>query len=140
MFEDPEFCNVKIIYVLLVGAATVMDYVLRIPNDMSQKRAGKLPLASFTFAPSPQLTAFIKNLAVALNQTITYRTADLLMQGVDDRVEIVDMTIYPDQHVDFLSVRTYSSTSSMIGRPTRIIQNLKMRRTRHPSCTDYAEH
>src|SRR6188508_1256097 len=78
-----------------------MDYMPHISNDMSQKRAGKLPSASFTFALLPQLTALIKNLATALNQNITYRSADLFMQEVDDRVDIMDMTIYPDKHFDF---------------------------------------
>ena len=53
------------------------------------------------FAPSPLLKSFIKNLAIALNRLIVYRTADLLMQDVDDNVDIVDMTIYSDNHFDF---------------------------------------
>ena len=53
------------------------------------------------FAPSPLLTSYIKNLAIAVNRLIVYRTADLLMQDVDDNVDIVDMTIYSDNHFDF---------------------------------------
>ena len=53
------------------------------------------------FAPSPLLKSFIKNLAIALNRLIVYRTANLLMQDVDDNVDIVDMTIYSDNHFDF---------------------------------------
>ena len=47
------------------------------------------------FAPAPALT---KNLKNRLN--VKYRSADLFMEGVDDKVDIMDMNIYPDSSFD----------------------------------------
>jgi hypothetical protein len=92
------------------------------------------------FAPSPLLKSFIKNLAIALNRLIVYRTANLLMQDVDDNVDIVDMTIYSDNHFDFLFARTCLSTSSMIGWHCENYLEFKMGQTRYSGCADCAEH
>jgi SAM-dependent methyltransferase len=47
------------------------------------------------FAPSSPLRQWIKNAF-----QIHYRSADLLMQDVDDRVDLTDMAIYPTASVD----------------------------------------
>ncbi len=47
------------------------------------------------FAPQPGLAAFIKKYSF-----ISYRSADLYMQGVDDVVDITDMKIYSDESTD----------------------------------------
>jgi hypothetical protein len=47
------------------------------------------------FAPSAPLQQWIKR-----TFHICYRTADLMMEGVDDRVDLTDMAIYPTASVD----------------------------------------
>ena len=49
------------------------------------------------FAPVKALSEFLKNL-----NTIIYRSADLYMQDVDDKVDITDMSIYKDESFDML--------------------------------------
>ena len=48
------------------------------------------------FAPAPRLSRFIRSFPM-----IDYRSADLLAEGVDDRVDIMDMSIYETASVDF---------------------------------------
>ena len=78
----------------------MIDYTPSISSN-TLPRPDRKVLRIVDFAPSPLLKSFIKNLAIALNRLIVYRTADLLMQDVDDNVDIVDMTIYSDNHFDF---------------------------------------
>ncbi len=47
------------------------------------------------FAPAPSLRGWFQRTC-----RIQYRTADLFMEGVDDRVDLTDMNIYPDGSVD----------------------------------------
>ena len=67
-------------------------------------------------------------------------TADLLVQDVDDNVDIVDMTIYSDNHFVFLLARTCLSTSSMVGGHCENYLEFKMGQTRYSGCADCAEH
>ncbi|WP_293044735.1 methyltransferase domain-containing protein [Mycobacterium sp.] len=48
------------------------------------------------FAPSAPLSAYLRG-----RDDFSYRNADLMMSGVDDIVDIVDMPIYADASVDF---------------------------------------
>ncbi|WP_163747027.1 class I SAM-dependent methyltransferase [Mycolicibacterium helvum] len=48
------------------------------------------------FAPSTTLSAYLRG-----RDDLRYRTADLMMAGVDDVVDITDMPIYPDGSFDF---------------------------------------
>jgi SAM-dependent methyltransferase len=100
-FEESEFCNVKN-YLCPACGASDRDrlYALYLKEYLPMTRRENA-IRIVDFAPSPQLTAFIKNLGTALNQNIAYRTADLLMQDVDDKIDIMNMTIYPDPHFDF---------------------------------------
>jgi SAM-dependent methyltransferase len=47
------------------------------------------------FAPSPQLSAFIRRY-----KNIRHRTADLFMDGVDDKADLVNMPVYADDSFD----------------------------------------
>jgi SAM-dependent methyltransferase len=47
------------------------------------------------FAPSESLSGFITK-----NPRVKYRTADLFMRGVDDKVDLMDMHIYQDETFD----------------------------------------
>lgn len=49
-------------------------------------------------APSFALKRFIKSKFPLAN----YRTADLMMEGVDDKVDITNMIIYPENHFNFI--------------------------------------
>jgi SAM-dependent methyltransferase len=53
------------------------------------------PLRLIDFAPSPALSSMLRHLP-----QIRYRSADLYMDGVDDRIDIVDMRAYADASVD----------------------------------------
>jgi SAM-dependent methyltransferase len=53
------------------------------------------------FAPFVPLSEFIRKLVVRMPHNISYVTADLSMEGVDDKVDIMDMKIYADNSVDF---------------------------------------
>lgn len=48
------------------------------------------------FAPAPSLANFIKSYIF-----LDYRSADLLMEGVDDKADLTNLTIYKDESVDF---------------------------------------
>ena len=52
-------------------------------------------------APSKPLSRFIKNLIAESGFHVSYRTADLYMDGVDDRVDVMDMHAYGDNQFDF---------------------------------------
>lgn len=47
------------------------------------------------FAPSPQLSAIIRRFA-----NIRHRTADLFMEGVDDKADLLDLHLYNDNSFD----------------------------------------
>ena len=53
------------------------------------------------FAPSSPLSLYIEWLIKEAYQKITYTTADLHLDNVDDRVDIMDMNIYQDNFFDF---------------------------------------
>lgn len=53
------------------------------------------------FAPTPQLSGFIKKLIAKSPRSFSHRTADLFMDDVDDTVDITDMKIYDRESVDF---------------------------------------
>jgi len=55
----------------------------------------RVPLRFIDFAPSYGLSKWIRR-----SFNLDYRTADLLMEGVDDRVDLTDLRIYPDGSVD----------------------------------------
>lgn len=70
-----------------------------------QEYFGRLPLGDTTkildFAPTPGLSSFIVKLTERLPQNFSYRTADLFMEGVDYRLDIMDMKIFEDSSFDF---------------------------------------
>ncbi len=47
-------------------------------------------------APSNGLRSFLKN-----NKRVVYRSMDLMMENVDDKLDITDMHSYPDEQFDF---------------------------------------
>ena len=60
------------------------------------KKADKTKTYNFVdFAPAVTLSAFFRRFSF-----LNYRTADLYMEGVDDKVDLTDMKIYKDNSMD----------------------------------------
>jgi SAM-dependent methyltransferase len=53
------------------------------------------------FAPSAPFSRFIRNMISLSGQNASYRTADLNIEGVDDKLDITDMRLYEDSQFDF---------------------------------------
>src|SRR5688572_12805463 len=53
------------------------------------------------FAPTIPLSRFTRDLVGRLPYSVSYVTADLFMEDVDDKVDLMDMAIYDDCSVDF---------------------------------------
>lgn len=98
--EQSETCNARN-YECPVCGATDRDrlYALYL-RDYFQKLPDSGTREIVDFAPSAPLSRFIKRLIVESNKTVSYRTADLFMEGVDDRIDISAMN-YRDASVDF---------------------------------------
>lgn len=95
--EDAETCNVHG-YLCPSCQASDRDrlYALYLRNYLPRLRSDS-SIKILDFAPSGSLSRFIRG----LKQDISYRTADLFAEGVDDKVDIMDMKIYGDNSVDF---------------------------------------
>ena len=59
------------------------------------------PVHIVDFAPSEPLSAFIRRLIKSSGKDIRYRTADLLVENVDDRVDITDLRSYESDQFTF---------------------------------------
>ncbi|MFN2532369.1 MAG: methyltransferase domain-containing protein [Pyrinomonadaceae bacterium] len=95
--EDAETCNINHYSCPFCGASDrerlyslyLRDYL---PN---LKKKGSIDIVDF--GPSEPFSRFIRS----LSGKISYRTADLFAEGVDDRVDITEMRIYSDNQYDF---------------------------------------
>jgi SAM-dependent methyltransferase len=76
-------------------------YALYIKSFLSTCRRDAT-LRVLDIAPSRPLTEYIKRQIKEMSLSSEYRTADFLMGGVDDQIDIMDMKIYPDERFDFL--------------------------------------
>lgn len=103
--DEAETCNAANYSCPNCGAADrerlyalyLRDYLRTIaPSDRASD-----PIRVIDFAPTPTLSSFIKKLIAESPLRFCYRTADLFMEGVDDRVDIMEMPIYHDDSVDF---------------------------------------
>jgi len=74
-------------------ALYIRDYFARLPLGDTTK--------ILDFAPTPWLSSFIVKLTERLPQSFSYRTADLFMEGVDYRVDIMDLKAFEDSSFDF---------------------------------------
>jgi SAM-dependent methyltransferase len=59
------------------------------------------PLKIVEFGPSAPLSAFVCRQIKSLRREVLYRTADLLAEGADDKVDITDLRLYKDNEFDF---------------------------------------
>jgi SAM-dependent methyltransferase len=74
-------------------ALYIQDYLANVTTN----RAIKI----LDFAPSAPFSRSIRNMIALSGQKASYRTADLCMEGVDDKVDITDMSLYDDNQFDF---------------------------------------
>jgi SAM-dependent methyltransferase len=74
-------------------ALYIQEYLMRVKSD------GVIKLLDT--APSASLSHFIRELIALSGRDVSYRTADLYAEGVDDRADIMDMRMYKDDQFDF---------------------------------------
>jgi SAM-dependent methyltransferase len=63
---------------------------------LERQLAGDRTYNVLDFAPAPGLGKYLRG-----RKNVKYRSADLFMEGVDDKVDLMDMHIYPDNSFDF---------------------------------------
>jgi SAM-dependent methyltransferase len=101
--SDSETCN-EAAYLCPSCGATDRDrlYALFL-CDYFAKLQKTTPISIVDFAPSQALSMFIQRLIKSSRKKIQYRTADLLAQDVDDRIDITDLHTYEtDQFALFI--------------------------------------
>jgi SAM-dependent methyltransferase len=102
--DQSEMCNAANYSCPLCGAADRERLYALYLREYFQSLAGA-PNASarkfIDFAPSPPLSSFIKRLITDSPCLFSYRTADLFREGVDDKVDLMDLNLYEDESVDF---------------------------------------
>jgi SAM-dependent methyltransferase len=94
--DDAETCNVAAYLCASCGASDrdrlyalfLRDYFMKIEK----------PVQMVDFGPSEPLSAFIRRVA---GKNVQYRTADLLTENVDDRVDITNLQSYDGDWFDF---------------------------------------
>ena len=99
--DDAETCNAESYSCPWCGAADRDRLYALYLRDYFRAVAPDDALKVVDFAPSPPLSRFIRKLMADSAHSFSYRAADLLMEGVDDRVDIMDMKVYADSSVDF---------------------------------------
>ncbi|MCA1614783.1 MAG: class I SAM-dependent methyltransferase [Acidobacteria bacterium] len=100
-FEESETCNADCYRCPLCGASDRDRLYALYLRRHFRKFAGARPVKVIDFAPSPSLSRLVRALVAGSAPESSYRTADLLMEGVDDRVDITEMNVYGDGSVDF---------------------------------------
>jgi SAM-dependent methyltransferase len=75
-------------------------YALYFQKHLKSVKANGV-ISIIDFAPSAPLSRFIQSQVALSGKDVSYRTADLYAEGVDDRVDIMDMRIYKDHQFDF---------------------------------------
>jgi SAM-dependent methyltransferase len=99
--EEAETCNHQG-YLCPFCQASDRDrlYALYMQNYLpTVKSVGVIKIVDF--APAAPLSHFIRKLIAQSGQDISYRTADLYAEGVDDQVDITDMGLYEANQFDF---------------------------------------
>jgi len=99
--NDAETCN-EAAYLCPSCAASDRDrlYALFLADYLASIESAA-PVNIGDFGPSEPLAAFIRRLITSSGKDIHYRTADLLTENVDDRVDISDLQAYESEQFDF---------------------------------------
>jgi len=98
---ESETCNAENYSCPLCGAADRDRLYALFLQEHLPKVSSPTEATVIDFAPSPPLSEFIRRLTTALPQKFRYRTADLLMDNVNDPIDITNMPSYPDESIDF---------------------------------------
>ena len=99
--SDSETCN-DAAYLCPSCGASDRDrlYALFLHDYIAQLESAD-PAHIVDFAPSEPLSAFIRRVIKSSGKDIRYRTADLLAENVDDRVDIADLRSYESGRFTF---------------------------------------
>ena len=99
--NESETCN-EAAYLCPSCAASDRDrlYALFLADYVANLESAA-PINIVDFGPSEPLSAFIRRLIKSTGKDIRYRTADLLTESVDDRVDISDLQAYESEQFDF---------------------------------------
>jgi SAM-dependent methyltransferase len=97
--EDAETCN-EMNYLCPACQATDRDrlYALFLREHIAGLRG---PIQMVEFGPSQPLSRFIRSRIQSSRKDIRYRTADLLAEDVDERLDITDLSSYKNDALDF---------------------------------------
>lgn len=99
--DDAETCNNEG-YSCPACVASDRDrlYALYIRNYLTGVESDGV-IEMVDFAPSTPLSLFIRKQTARSGQAVSYRTADMFMEGADDKIDITDMRAYNDNQFDF---------------------------------------
>src|SRR5215510_11075283 len=97
--RDAETCN-EAAYLCPSCGASDRDrlYALFLGDYIAELESGDQMV---DFAPSESLSAFIRRAIKSTGNDIRYRTADLLVENVDDRVDVEDLRSYESEQFTF---------------------------------------
>lgn len=99
--KDAELCNANAYSCPACGAAD-RDRFCALYLLSYFQRERRRPIRMLDIAPRSPLSDFVRRQIVANKLSCEYRTADLNMGGVDDKVDIMNMSIYSDNTFDFV--------------------------------------
>ena len=103
--EDFETLNAEAYSCPRCGAADRDRLYALFVRKAFPKRQGspdRRPVRILDFAPAKSLAEFLKRWFGDREQPYEYRSADLFMDGVDDRVNLMDLGCYPDGSWDLI--------------------------------------
>ena len=99
--SDSETCNEAAYLCPSCGASDRDRLYALFLRGYFAKLESATPIGIVDFAPSEPLSVFIHRRIKSSGKDIQYRTADLLAEGVDDRVNITDLHTYKSEHFTF---------------------------------------
>ena len=109
-------------YQCLNCSASDRDRLYALYINKTQIFSPKKKVKIVDFAPSPALSGFLKSQPGAI-----YRSADLFMESVDDKVDITDMKTYKNNQFDFFIcshlLEHVSSDEKALNELRRILKN-----------------
>ena len=99
--NDAETCNEASYLCPSCGASDRDRLYALFLGDYIANLESTAPVHIVDFAPSEPLSAFIRRIIKSSGKDIRYRTADLLAENVDDRVDITDLRSYESDQFTF---------------------------------------
>jgi len=99
--KDAETCNEAAYLCPSCGASDRDRLCALFLGEYVANLESSVPVHIVDFAPSEPLSAFIRRIIKSSGKDIRYRTADLLAENVDDRVDITDLRSYENGQFTF---------------------------------------